>query len=145
MAVLVRLIYRSLATLLSWLALLPEPVKLYGTSGGVNAGCGVLLRLDGGPWLVDPRLGGQFRRLGRTAEAVGAGGVGGVEDLLAAGLDGDRGTVVDGLRGVQADPGVPVPGVVVGEKEVAEFAGLSDAGEFPRERGAVFQGLELRF
>ena len=41
-------------------------------------------------------------------EAFGAGGVGVVEDLLAAGLDRPGGAVVYGCRGVQPDPGMAV-------------------------------------
>ena len=78
-------------------------------------------------------------------EAVGTRGVGRVEDLLAAGLDGAGSAVVDGLGGVQADSGVAVLGVVVGKEQVAELACLAEAGEFPGECGAAFQGLEMCF
>src|SRR5579862_3405209 len=75
-----------------------EPVKLIETSGGwIYPTC--LLRLDGGPGLVDPQPGRQPGGLGRAPEPVGACGEGVVEDLLAAGLDGPGGAVVDGGGG----------------------------------------------
>jgi hypothetical protein len=72
-----------------------EPVKLNETSGGGFYLTG-LLGLDGGAGLVDPYLGGQRRGCrAPAAEPVGAGGVGLVEHLLAAGLDGPGGAVMD--------------------------------------------------
>jgi hypothetical protein len=65
--------------------------------------------------------------------------------LLAAGADFPPGAVVDGLGGVQADSGMAVPGVVVGEEKVAELAGFAEAGELPGKYGAVLKCFELRF
>ena len=100
----------------------PEPVKLIETLGGWISLTG-LLGLDGGAGLVDPYLGWQGRgERVPSAEPVGPGGEGAVEDELAAGLDGPGGAVVDRGRGVQADPGMAVLVVVVGEEQVAECA-----------------------
>src|ERR1022692_354872 len=80
-----------------------EPVKLNETSGGWVC-LWRLLGLDGCAGLVDPDLGGQPGCLRALAlEANRAGGVGLVEDVLAAGLDGPGGAVVHGGRCVQAD------------------------------------------
>jgi hypothetical protein len=48
------------------------------------------------------------------AGSVRAGGIGVVEDLLAAGLDRPGGAVVNRCRGVQPDPGMAVVVVVPG-------------------------------
>ena len=121
-----------------------EPVKLIETSGGwIYPTC--LLRLDGGPGLVDPHPGRQPGGLGRAPEPVGACGEGVVEDLLAAGLDGPGGAVVDGGGGVQADSGMAVLSVVVGEEGAAEHACVVQGSERAGEDGAVFQRLEYGF
>ena len=52
---------------------------------------------------------------------------------------------MDRLRGVQGDPGMAVLGVVVGEENSAELAGLTEAGEFTGKYGTVFKCLELCF
>src|SRR5260370_14109629 len=76
----------------------PEPVKLIETSGGwIYPTC--LLRLDGGPGLVDPHPGRQPGGLGRAPEPVGACGEGVVEDLLAAGLGGPSRGLLEGGGG----------------------------------------------
>jgi hypothetical protein len=77
-----------------------------------------------------------------SAEPVGAGGEGGVEDLLAAGLDMPGGAVVDRGWRVEADPGMAVLGVVVGEEDAAECAGVFEGGEGAGEYWAVLKGLE---
>ncbi len=101
-----------------------------------------LLGLDGCAGLVDPHLGGQRGCLRAFAlEPDRAGGVGLVEDVLPAGLDGPGGAVVHGGGGVQADAGVPVLVVVVGEEDVAEVAGLAEGFEAAGECRAVFEGL----
>ena len=46
---------------------------------------------------------------------------------------------------MQADPGVPVLVVVVGEEDAAELAGFTEGGEAAGERRAVLEGLEVRF
>src|SRR5260370_42163283 len=75
-----------------------EPVKLIETSGGwIYPTC--LLRLDGGPGLVDPHPGRQPGGLGRAPEPVGACGEGVVEDLLAAGLGGPSRGLLEGGGG----------------------------------------------
>jgi hypothetical protein len=74
-------------------------------------------------------------------EAFRAGGVGVVEDLLAAGLDRPGGAVVDRGGGVQPDPGMPVLVVVVGEEDVAERACLFQVSEAAGKDRAVLEGL----
>src|SRR5271157_2128313 len=119
-----------------------EPVKLNETSGGWIYPTG-LLGLDGGAGLVEPHLGWQGRgKRAPSAEPVGPGGEGAIEDELAAGLDGPCGAVVDRGRGVEPDPGMAVLGVVVGEEEVAECACVLQGGEGAGEDGAVLEGLE---
>ena len=95
---------------------------------------------------VDPGCARQFRRGGRLAdEALGVGGVGGVEDLGALGPDGRGVAVVDVGGGVQAEPAVAVVVVVPGEEFLAVRPGGLDRGESRGKRRPVFQGLELRF
>ena len=120
-------------------------VKLNGTSGCWFYLC-VFQGLDGRPGLVDPHFGGQGRgKRAPAAEPLGAGGEGVVEDLLAAGLDGPGGAVVDGGGSVQADAGMPVLGVIEEEEGVAEPAGVFEGLEAAGECRAVFEGLELGF
>ena len=118
-----------------------EPVKLIETSGGwIYPTC--LLRLDGGPGLVDPHPGRQ-PGAGRAPEPVGACGEGVVEDLLAAGLDGPGGAVVDGGGGVQADSGMAVLSVVVGEEGAAEARASSGEANVPGKTGQYFSVLNM--
>ena len=70
-----------------------------------------------------------------SPEAVGVGGVGVVEDGLALGADGVGSSVVDVGWGVEADAGVAVLVVVVGEELVDEGSGSGEAGEPFRESG----------
>jgi hypothetical protein len=80
-----------------------EPVKLNETSGGWVC-LWSLLGLDGRAGLVDPDLGGQpWCERALALEPDRAGGVGPVEDVLAAGLDGPGCAVVHRGGGVQAD------------------------------------------
>jgi len=95
---------------------------------------------------VDPGRARQFRRGGRLAdEALGVGGVGGVQDLGALGPDGGGVSVVDVGGGVQAEPAVMMLVVVPAEESLAVRAGGLDRGEPGRERRPVLEGLELRF
>jgi EamA-like transporter family len=114
-----------------------ETVKLVETSGG-----GFLVRLlfglDCGRRLVDPDLGWHTWGFGAAVEPLGVGGVGGTEDLSAAGLDLDCGAVVHGGRGVIADAGMAVFVVVVAEENLAEGAGILEGAEVAGERRAVF-------
>ncbi len=81
--------------------------------------------------------------MGWSAEAVGFGGVGVVEDGLAVGADGVVVAVVDAGWGVVADAGVAVVVVVVVEELVDEGSGVGEAGEAFGEAGCVLQRLEL--
>ena len=92
--------------------------------------------------LIHTLAGRGGRERASSAEPVGPGGEGAVEDELAAGLDGPGGAVVDRGRGVQADPGMAVLVVVVGEEQVAECACVLQGGEGAGEDGAVLEGLE---
>jgi hypothetical protein len=69
------------------------------------------------------------------------GGVGGVQDLGASGLDGRGATVVDVGGGVQAEAAVMMLVVVPGEEFLAVRAGGLDRGEPGGERRPVLQGL----
>ncbi len=77
-------------------------------------------------------------------EPVGAGKVGGVQDLAAGFADGVSASVVDVCGGVQSDPGVAMLVAVPAEEPVAEDAGVLDAAEPVGEVRPVLQGLELR-
>ena len=71
------------------------------------------------------------------------GGEGGIEDLGAGGVQLLRLAVVDGGRGHQADPGVPVLVVVPVDEHAAVLAGVLDVVESCGELGPVLQGLEV--
>jgi hypothetical protein len=73
------------------------------------------------------------------------GGIGGVQDLGALGLDGRGVAVVDVGGGVQAEAAVAVVVVVPGEEFLAVGAGGLERGEPGGERRPVLEGLELRF
>lgn len=70
--------------------------------------------------------------------------VGSVQDLGADSADLFGVSVVDGVRGVPGDAGVPVLGVVPGEEALAERPRLEQAGERFGELGPVLQRPELR-
>jgi hypothetical protein len=93
-------------------------------------------------WLIQA-AGGQFRCLGSAvAEAVGVGGVGGVEGGLALGADLGRGAEVDRRGGVQPDPGVAVLVVVVAEEPSQNVrASAREPNALGEDRG-VLQRLE---
>jgi hypothetical protein len=74
-------------------------------------------------WLVDPAVVGDLGWAGSPGEALGVGGAGGVEGVLAGLVDGAGGREVDRGRGVPADPGMAVDVVVLGEEPVAERPG----------------------
>src|SRR5262245_19541306 len=67
------------------------------------------------------------------------------EDGLALGDDVVRPTVVKYLGREQADAAVVVLGVVTGEEDLAEAAGVLDRAEAFGKLGPVLQGLELTF
>jgi len=95
--------------------------------------------------VVDP---GGCRQPGRdwpVAEAIRAGGIGGVQGGGALGADLTGGAVVDRGGGVQADAAVPVLVVVVGEERLAERSGVGQGPEAAGEGRAVLQRLELGF
>jgi len=71
------------------------------------------------------------------------GGVGGVQDPGAGGLDGGGAAVVDVGGGVQAESAVMMVVVVPGEEFLAVRAGGLDRAEPGGERRPVLQGLEL--
>src|SRR5690349_24584832 len=122
----------------------PEPVKLFETSGGFNYLC-VLLGQDGRPGLVDPYPARQGWGQRAVGEPLGVRCVRVVEDLLAAALDRPGGAVVHRGGGMQPDPGMAVPGVVVGEENVAERAGVLQVSEAAGENRAVLERFELCF
>ena len=80
-----------------------------------------------------------------SAESVGVGGVGVVEEGLAVCADGVVVAAVDAGGGVVADAGVAVVVVVVGEERVDEGPCVGEAGEAFGEPWCVFEGLELGF
>src|SRR5680860_1390492 len=92
--------------------------------------------------LVDPGLGGHYRRVRSVAEPLGMGVVGGGEGVLSVLVDRVGGAEVDRGRGVPRDPGMMVDVVVLVEEAGAELAGVSQRGEGFRELGQVLQGLE---
>src|SRR4051812_22333673 len=95
---------------------------------------------------IDPRGGGQgWRRGGVANEALGMGGVGGMEHLLPGRVDGGGLSVVDDFRGEQAQARVVVLGVVPGKEFPAEGASLLDGREARRKVRPVFEGLALGF
>src|SRR3954454_22806788 len=96
-------------------------------------------------WLVDPGRGrdGRWCRCA-SDEALGRTRVFGGQDLGALGADLVGAAVVDGGRGHQPDPGVPVRVVVVVKEVAAERACVLDAVKASREGGPVLQRLELR-
>ena len=92
--------------------------------------------------LLIQTLAGRAGASGASAgDQVGPGGEGVVEDLLAAGLYGPGGAVVDRGRGVQADPGMAVLVVVVGEEDVAECACVVQGGEGAGKTGQYLRVL----
>ena len=72
------------------------------------------------------------------AEALGVGGVGGVQGGLALGADLAGGAEVDAGWGVQPDAGVAV---LVGEEPLRERAGVGQGPEALGEDGAYFKVL----
>ena len=78
---------------------------------------------------VDPGDVGDLGCLWWSAESVGVGGVGVVEDGLAVCADGVVVAAVDAGGGVVADAGVAVVVVVVGEERVDEGPCVGEAGE----------------
>ena len=95
--------------------------------------------------LVDPGSGRERRRRRRSLdEAFGRRGVGGRKDAGAVGVDRFGASVMDGVGGHEADPGVAVLAVVPGEELATEAAGVLDRVEACGEAGPVFQRLELR-
>ena len=71
--------------------------------------------------------------------------MGGVEGVLAGGVDRAGGREVHRGGGVPADPGMAVDVVVLGKEPVAEHPGGRQVRECFGEVVQVFQGLELRF
>jgi hypothetical protein len=53
-------------------------------------------------------------------------------------------TIVEGLRGQQADAGMMVLTIIPREEGLAEGAGIFNRAKPLRELGAILQGLELR-
>ena len=78
-------------------------------------------------------------------EAVGVGGVGGVEGGLAELLDVGPGAVVDADRRVIVQPGMVVVVVVVVAEIIEELLCFGEAGEMGGVGGAVFHGFEDGF
>jgi hypothetical protein len=78
-------------------------------------------------------------------EAFGVAKVGFGEDRGAGGSNLGCMSIVDVVRGVVGDPGVPVIGVVPGVEGAGVLAGVFEAAEPVGEVGPVLQGLELRF
>lgn len=74
------------------------------------------------------------------SEPVGVGGVGVAEGLLALWADLRGGAVVHRCRGVQADAGVAVLVVVVGEELLAERARVCGGSEPVGEGGGSTSG-----
>src|SRR5438477_2698632 len=72
------------------------------------------------------------------------GGVGGLEDVAARGVQLRCSAEVDGGGGHQPDAAVAVFVVVPVQEPAAMSAGVLDRVEPFRELGPVFQGLELR-
>ena len=98
-----------------------------------------------GECAVDPDLRLEFGSPGRAGhEALGAGGIGGGEDVLPLADDLGRATEVDLSGREQADTAMPVLQVVPREEPAAEVLRLLDAGEPAGEAGVVLDGLEVR-
>src|ERR1019366_4725212 len=94
--------------------------------------------------LVDPDRGRLLGRGWRPAdEPLRCCRVGGGEDALAFCVERLRLAVVDGGRGHQPDPGVPMLFVIPIEKPTAMSAGVVDRVEAVWEPWPVLQGLEL--
>ena len=91
---------------------------------------------------VDPKGVWDPGCLRRGPESVGHGVVGSVEDPLAFLPDDLCQTEMDVGRRMEADPGVPVLGVVVLKESLAERAGRGDVGETLGEGGRVLERLE---
>ena len=94
---------------------------------------------------VDPDLRREFGGTGRAGhKAVGPGGVGGGEHILPLPDHLGRPAEVDLPGREQADPAMPVPGVVPREELAAEVLRLLDVAEAAGEAGVVLDRLELR-
>ena len=76
-------------------------------------------------------------------ESVRVGCVGVGQDISPPGADGHRGAVVYGGGGVQADAGVPVDGVVVGEELLAERAASASEPKRSGKTGQYFRVLKF--
>ena len=94
-------------------------------------------------WLVDPDgAGQQGRRRGLIDEALGVGGVGGIEHLGPLGPHAGGGAEVDRSWCVQAESGMALGVVVVLEEEVGEGPGRRAAEALGKGR-AVEQSREF--
>src|SRR4051794_23095932 len=96
-----------------------------------------------GGWLIHAGVGRAVWLWVVADESFRGAGVGGGQHLGADRVDGVGLSVVDVVRGVPGDSGMPVFGVVPGEEAAAEGAGVLDAAEAGWEVGPVLQGPEL--
>ena len=97
-------------------------------------------------WRVDPDGGWFLRRCWRFIdEALRIFSEGPVQGPLPRGMHGVDLTVMNLVRGHQADPAVVVVLVVPGEELTAEAPGVLDAAEALGETWLIFQGFEVAF